>query len=474
MILECVETEGFSQLSYLLADEEARVAAVIDPRRDVEVYLDLAERRGVRITHILETHSHEDFVSGSRELSARTAAPIYTGPNPDIHFDRRTLNDGDVVHIGRVTLRALHTPGHAPEHMCYVASGGKDAMAPWGVFSGDLLLPGDVGRTDVAGHDHIEAHTRELYHSIHDQLLMLGDEIEVFPLHGRGSPSGTDIGDRKTTTLGYERRNNPKLQVADEDEFVRKEVASLDPVPLYFPIVRNRNASGPNILGRMPHVLWLDPATFEAEKGKNETVVLDTRPIEAFGGAHIPDALSIALRRAFPIWVGWMVRPHQHILLVLNDDAHLPIVCKQLLQAGFDRIGGALSRGMEAWFSAGLPMDMVLQMSAHELKSQIYDADTDYGMQVVDVRGDREWREGHLPSARHIGLPRLLHHLPALRADRPVVVYCSSGFRGSIAASVLQQHGFRQVYNVPGGITAWRAAGYPVEHSAKEPRAQRA
>lgn len=475
MILRTIESEGLGHLSYFLADERAGVACVVDPRRDVDAYMALAKTHGVRISHIFETHAHEDFISGSRELAARTDAPVYTGPTTQIHVDHRMLTDGDVVHIGALTLRAVHTPGHTPEHVCYVVSGGRGAQAPWGVFTGDALFAGDVGRPDLLGDGTEEDCARDLYRSIFQKLLPLGDELEVLPTHGAGSPCGGDIGDRASSTLGYERRHNPKLQAVNEDDFVDKELASLDPAPLYFPLVRERNVAGPNVLSCTPDVPLLAPRVFEKEREIDDTLVLDTRPIEAFGGAHIRGALNISLHHgAFPVWVGRMVRPHQRLLLVLEDERDLARVQRQLLRTGFENLVGFLGGGMPAWFTAGLPFDDIPQMSVQELKEQLVDNDTDHGLQIVDVRSDGEWRSGHIPRARHVYAPLIAHHADEFQRTHPILTYCSTGFRASMAASVLKRIGFTKVYTVPGSFSAWQAAAYPTERPQAEERRRRA
>lgn len=461
MILETIKAEGLAHLSYFLADEQAGVAAVIDPRRDIEVYPQLARHHGVTITYVLETHAHEDFVSGSRELAAQTGASVYTGPSPAYHYAHEVLADHDVLHVGAVHLGALHVPGHTPEHLCFVVSGGQGATAPWGVFTGDALFAGEVGRPDLMGTQRQEEMSHALYHALFDKLLPLGDDLVVYPSHGKGSPCGGQIGDRETTTLGYERRNNPRLQAATEDEFTEKRLAALEPAPRYYPGVREKNLSGPNLIGCPGVIRPLDPRRFEMEKNHPDTVVLDTRDIAAFGGAHLKDALNIALRRAFPIWAGWFLRPEQRILLVVEDERDLDTLQRHFLRLGLERVVGHLSPGMKAWFEQGMPYDVLPQMSVHELKTQLEDADQE-GIQFIDVRRDDEWRGGHIPTARHVFLPMLPDQIDTLARDAPVVVYCSTGFRASIAASLLLQCGFTEVYNVAGGMNAWRAAAYPI------------
>ena len=468
MILETVEAEGLAHLSYVLGDDSAGVCAVIDPRRDVEVYLDLARRSHARITHILETHIHADFVSGSRELAAQTGAPVYVGAADGYGFDHRPLKEGDTLEVGALCLRVIHTPGHTPEHVCYLVSGGKGSPEPWGLFTGDTLFAGEVGRPDLLGGGTEERLARQLYHTLHEKLLPLGDEVEIYPAHGQGSPCGGSIGDRNTSTVGYERQNNPKLQARSEDEFVAQVLDSLPPAPFYYPRMKKVNAAGPRVLGCLPHVQPLDAKRFQEAMRAPNALVVDTREIEAFGGAHLPGALNIPLRDEFPIWAGWMLRPEQRLLLVLAREEDLDRVQRDLVRVGLEEIGGYLRQGLRGWTEAGLPFARILQMSVHELKERVVEGRD--GLQVLDVRRDDEWEQGYIPTAKHVYAPYLPDHLDGLDREKPVVTYCGSGYRASIAASLLQQHGFQEVYNVPGSIKAWKAAGYPLESGDGQPQ----
>lgn len=461
MFLESVKSGGLSHLSYLLGDESAGVCAVIDPRRDVEIYLEIAKSRDVRISHILETHVHEDFVSGSRELSALTGATIYAGESDERTFEHEAVKDGDTIRVGNLTLLALHTPGHTPEHVCYRVSGGNGAEAPWGVFTGDTLFCGDIGRTDLLGKEQAESMTRRLHRSLFDKLLPLGAELAIYPAHGKGSPCGGNIGDRLNSTLGYEWRHNPKLQFDDRDEFVRNQLGSLQPAPFYYAHLKQVNSHGPRVLACVPPIPMLDPHVFDVEMGKPDTVVLDTREIEAFGGGHIHGAVNIALRDEFPLWVGWILKPEQRILLVLAEEDDLESVQRRLLSIGFEKIDGYLGKGMRGWFEAGLPFERIAEMSVHTLKGWLDSGRTD--LQVLDVRSPGEWSQGHIPGALHLYAPFLPDHLHSFDRTKSIATYCGSGYRASIAASVLKRGGFTDVYNVPGSMKAWKAAGYPVE-----------
>ena len=461
MFLETIKAEGLAHLSYLLGDNDTGVCAVIDPRRDVKIYLDLARQHNARITHILETHIHADFVSGSRELSAETEAPIYVGKSDEYGFAHEALQDGDTLAIGSLTLKILHTPGHTPEHVCYLVRGGKGSQEPWALFSGDTLFAGEVGRPDLLGQGSEQDLARSLYRTLHNKLLKLGDEVEVYPAHGQGSPCGGSIGDRNTSTIGYERLHNPKLKEMSEEAFVKLVLSDLPPAPFYYPRMKKVNAHGPRLLHGLPHVPALDPKTFQEEMQKPDTIVVDTREIEAFGGGHVKGALNIALRDEFPQWAGWMLKAEVRILLVLPSEDKLEEVERHLIRVGHEKVGGFLRQGMRGWFEAGLPFERTCEMSVQELHEKL--ATQKEGFQLLDVRRDDEWKEGHIPTARHLFAPYLSEHLETLDKDRAIVVYCGSGYRAGVAASVLQQHGFPNVCNVPGSMAAWKAAGYKTE-----------
>ena len=460
MLFETVKSEGLSHFSYVIGDEHAGICAVIDPRRDVEVYLEIAQANSVRITHILETHIHADFVSGSRELAAQTGAPIYGGASDDYGFDYRPLHEGDMLELGPLMLEVLHTPGHTPEHVSFVVRGSLGAPANWGVFTGDTLFAGEVGRPDLLGEGTEEQLTRQLYHSLHDKLLKLGDEIIIYPAHGEGSPCGASIGDRPTSTIGYERRHNPIFQARNVDEFAQQVLGSLSPAPRYYPFMKKINAEGPALLGHLPHLPALDVAAFREQIDQPNTIVVDTREPASFGGGHIPGAINIPLRDAFPMWVGWLLQPEQRILLVLGDEAEIDTAHRHLRRVGDDNIIGYLRQGMRTWFEAGAIFARTPQVSIHELREQLK---ARRGMQILDVRSDSEWEQGHIPAAQHIYLPYVEERLELLDRRQPVATYCGSGFRAGMAASILQRHGFQDVYNIPGSMSAWTSADFPLE-----------
>jgi hydroxyacylglutathione hydrolase len=475
MILERIASEGLAHYSYLFGDETAGVCAVIDPRRDVDVYLERARHHQVQITHILETHVHADFVSGSCELAARTGTPIYVGATAEVKFDHKLLREGQQIELGAFRLDVLHTPGHTPEHVVFLVSGGAGAEAPWGLFSGDTLFAGDVGRPDLLGEDQEEELAYQLFASLHEKVLPLGDDIILYPGHGEGSPCGASIGARPTSTIGYEKKNNELLHVRDAEPFVDKLLAAQSAAPSYYPRMKIVNARGPEVLGALPALRALSPSEFAEEMERPNSVVLDIRSLEAFAGAHIKGALNIGMREPFPIWAGrileetlpvwagWMVAPDSRILLVADSAEEAATARTELLRVGYEQVAGYLRRGLHGWTEQGLPIVHSDLLSVQTLRQAQQDGEDGIDWQILDVRTDREWKEGHIPGAQHIPVNELEERLGELDPERPLAVYCGSGYRASIAVSLLLRNGFEEVANVPGSISGWKGAGYPVE-----------
>jgi hydroxyacylglutathione hydrolase len=472
MILERIPSEGLAQYSYVVGDETAGVAAVIDPRRDVAVYLDLAREHQVKITHILETHVHADFVSGSCELAARTGAPIYTGATAEVDFEHKKLRDGQEVELGEFTLKVLHTPGHTPEHVVFLVSGGTGAEAPWGLFTGDTLFAGDVGRPDLLGDEQDVGLAEQLFTSLHEKVLPLGDGIIIYPGHGEGSPCGASIGERPDSTIGYERANNKLLHIEDRDEFVEQILDAQSPAPSYYPRMKKVNARGPEVLGALPALTAFSAEEFAREIEKQHSVVLDLRSLEAFAGAHIEGSLNIGMREPFPIWAGrileetlpiwagWMVAPDSRILLVAESAEAAEEARIELLRVGYEQVAGYLRRGLHGWTEQGMPLTSSGLLSVQELR-ELQESDAD--IQILDVRTEQEWQQGRIPGAQHIPVNELEERAEELDRDRPLAVYCGSGYRASIAVSLLRRFGFADVANVPGSMSGWKGAGYPVE-----------
>jgi len=460
LIFEYIQTEGIAELSYLIGDDSDGVAAVFDPRADVDCYLELARKKNVAITHIFETHIHADLVSGARELAARVeSAKIFLSHEGGARygFEHQKIGDGDTFTFGSAVITVRHTPGHTPEHVAYLIAEKKDPDAPWGVLTGDSLFVSSAGRPDLLGTSQAKKLAEDQFHTLRDFYLKLDDGVIIYPGHGSGSPCGADIGDRLSSTIGYERRFNDFLQFEEVRRFRDYALSTAPPAPKYYPRMKKVNAKGPEILRNVPNVRGLSPQSFEKAASKKSNVLIDTRMMLAFGGGHIKGALNIGGAPLLSIWAGWLVDPKKPILLVLESDEQLTEIVRYFLRTGYTNFAGYLVGGMKAWNNDGRPLEEVGQMSVHEIKR------AGKKLQVIDVRSPDEWEAGHIPNARHLFLGDLRESLGTIDKGKPTAVYCDSGYRASIATSILQQEGFSCVCNVPGSWQAWKAAGFPIE-----------
>ncbi len=468
LIFECIQTDGIAELSYLVGDDSAGVAAVFDPRPDVDCYLELARKKQVSITHIFETHIHADLVSGARELCARVeTAKIFVSHEGGARygFDHEKIGDGDTFELGSVSITVRHTPGHTPEHVAYILSEKERPDAPWGVLTGDSLFVSSAGRPDLLGSAQAKKLAEQQFYTLRDFYLKLADGVIIYPAHGHGSPCGADIGDRLSSTIGYERRFNAFLQFHDVHSFTDYALSTAPPAPTYYPRMKQVNAKGPDVLGNLPPVRGLPPKLFKSAIEDGDPVLIDTRTMLAYGGGHIKGALNIGGSPMLSVWAGWLLDPDRPILLVLEADEKLNEVVSLFLRTGYTNFAGYLVGGMKAWDNAGLPLDDVGQMTVHEIKARGKE------LQLLDVRSPDEWKSGHIPNARHVFLGELREKLGDLDKAKPTAVYCHSGYRASIATGLLKQAGFSRVCNVPGSWQAWKKAGYPVDGAIKEKEA---
>jgi hydroxyacylglutathione hydrolase len=434
LVFKTIQTEGIAELSYLVGDDDEGVAAIFDPRADVDVYIDMAREAGVAITHIFETHIHADLVSGSRELCARVeSAKIYNSSEggAEYGFDREKVNDGDRFEFGDLLVTARHTPGHTPEHLSYLLADVDHPEEPWGILTGDSLFVSSAGRPDLLGEKHTKQLAKQQFHTLRDFYVKMPDHVMIYPNHGAGSPCGADIGARLSSTIGYERKFNKFLQFADAKTFTDFAIKTAPPVPHYYPVMKRVNAQGPEILGNLPRVPALPPKAFKDAIEKRSGVLVDTRMMLAFGGGHIPGALNIGGSPILSIWAGWMLDPDQPILLVLESDDDLERTVRLFVRTGYTKFAGYLPGGMKAWDAAGFPLERIGQMSVHELNEQ------KSSLQILDVRSPGEWKKGHVPGARHIFVPELRDRINELDPNKPTAVYCGSGYRASIATSIL-------------------------------------
>lgn len=463
LVFETIYTEGLAALSYLVGDDEEGVAAIFDPRADVDIYIEMARAKNVAITHIFETHIHADLVSGARELCSRLkSARIYLSGEGGAKYGFATekVSDGEQFILGSVLITARHTPGHTPEHIAFFLADTEHPALPWGVLTGDSLFVNSAGRPDLLGEKETGKLAAQQFETLR-QYLKLPDSVMIYPAHGAGSPCGAEIGDRLSSTIGYERPFNPFLQFDDVQTFTQFAVSTAPPIPKYYPVMKKVNAEGPEVLGGLPRVPGLPAKSFKKAIEEKTAVLVDTRSMLAFGAAHIPGALNIGGTPMLSIWAGSLLDPAEPILLVLESDTALDEMVRLFVRTGFTKFAGYLVGGMKAWDNAGYPFAQLGQMSVHDLKS------TGDRLQILDVRSNREWNGGHIPGARHVFLTDLPRRIGELDPDKPTAVYCASGYRASIAASILKQAGFPHVHNVPGSWHAWREAGLPIDKNEK-------
>lgn len=457
MILKKIRSEGLAHLSYLIGSGEQ--AAVIDPRRDVNEYIEIAHDEGLNITHVFETHRNEDYLIGSRELAARTGAAIYHHEATDWGYGE-TVAEGDSFTLGQLRLEILHTPGHTFDSISIAVYDTEfsddDAVA---VFTGDALFIGDVGRTDFFP-DQREHVAGLLYDSIFETLLPLGDQTILYPAHGAGSVCGESMAAREFSTLGYERAHNTILQMTDRDEFVEFKATEFHHMPMYFEHIHSLNQAGPPLLrdavGELPRPMSAPEIdAFRRDGG----LVIDLRGAEGFGGAHIPGALNIT----FPMlsaYIGYQVDYDTRIALVVNNRAMFDEAWAQLQRIDYVNVAGWLEGGMEAWAMNALPYESIPQIFVEEIKRR-YEEDEEF--LLLDVRKKGEFEKGHLQGAQSIFVGELQDRLDEVADARPIVTFCGTGYRASNAASILRRNGFEQVENFLGSMKACMETACPME-----------
>jgi glyoxylase-like metal-dependent hydrolase (beta-lactamase superfamily II)/rhodanese-related sulfurtransferase len=442
-----------SHASYLIGS--GGIAAVIDPQRDVGIYIEDAVKHGFRIAHVIETHLHADFISGHQELASMTGAAIYLGARAGATFPHVPVRDGEEIRFGDCILRFLETPGHTLESISILVTDTEHSPEPYAVLTGDTLFIGDVGRPDLAPNHTPQQLAGMLYDSLQTKLLTLPDGVQVFPAHGAGSLCGRQMSSERSSTIGQQRTANFALQAKSKEEFVRLLTAELPERPGYFALDAELNRSGPTPLADLPIPAGLLAKEVLALQ-KEGVLVLDTRPAGQFGGAHIPGAIHIALTGQFASWAGRLIGLDHKIILLAEDRDTMLEARTRLARVGLENVSGYLDDGMTAWFREGLPVDQVPQLTVQDLNREIAH------LQVIDVRQPGEWEQGHIAQAMHKPLPKLTAELEGLDRNQPVAVHCKSGYRSSIATSLLKREGFTTVMNVIGGYDAWVACGFPV------------
>lgn len=457
---------GLAIYSYMVGDEVTKRCAVIDPVRDVDPYIEIAEKNGMHISDILETHVHADFLSGSKELKSRLKGA------PQIHcsgmggadwtpkYADRVVENGDSVDLGKVRLTAIHTPGHTMEHVMWALyDETRSAETPWLFFTGDYLFVGSIGRPDLLGAEAQKTLAHLLYNTTFKVFPELPDFAEAFPAHGAGSLCGKAIGSRPSTTIGYERRFNSSLVEAPEQEWIGSLMHDMPPAPPYFARMKKINVEGAPLLGKeLPGHCSLSCEEVQAliEKGAQ---VIDSRSKEAFATSHIPGAINIPISPQLSTWAGWFISPDQPIIIVTEEPSEVIEVITQLIRIGFDNIEGHLEGGIVAWTNGGYPLKHLGTVSVHELDKQLGK------YTLLDVRTDAEWEGGHIDGAQHVQPNELAPFMEKMSKDIPLAVVCGAGYRASTICSILKREGFENVSNVLGGMAAWKRANLGIAHS---------
>jgi hydroxyacylglutathione hydrolase len=432
--------EGLGNSTYLLDLGDGR-ALVVDPSRDVRAVRAAAERRGLRLAYVADTHLHADFISGARQLAATDGARVLASATGQREFEHTGLRDGDEIDLGGLTLQALATPGHTDEHLAFLLRDGTRAI---GVFTGGSLIVGSAARTDLVAPERTEELARAQYRSL-QRLAALDDDVEVWPTHGAGSFCSAPPGSARATTIGSERATNHLLRAPDAEAFVAALVDSLGSFPPYFLRLAEINRRGPTVLDAPPVPPALDVDTVQSMLA-DDVVVIDARPLAGFAERHIPGAIAIPLRAAFATWLGWLAPYDRPLVVVRDKDQDLEEIAWQATKVGY-HLAGELSGGMAAWQDAGAPIAAVRLANAAELD----------GLTIVDVRQHAEFTAGHVPGARHLELGAvagIAEQLP----QQPTVVMCGHGERAMGAASLLARAGHRQVTVLSGGPEDWVAA----------------
>jgi len=441
--------------SYMLASEGE--AVVVDPQRDVELYLKAAADHQVAIRHIFETHLHADFVSGHQELASRTGAKIYIGAQAGAKFAHVAVRDGDELKFGRASIRVLETPGHTPESICLVVTDGEKSASPWAVLTGDTLFIGDVGRPDLSPSHTPKELAGLLYDSLHGKLMKLADNVLVYPAHGAGSLCGKNMRAERSSTIGTERLTNYALQIKSREDFVAQLTSNLPARPEYFAKDAEINRAGAAALSDLPPLRAIAPPELKTMLEDGE-IALDLRSGDEFAAGHVPGSVNIALSGQFASWAGTVLGLTAHPVLVADSEEQVAEARVRLARVGIEALDGFLRGGVAAWKEAGLPVATITQMSVEELNARL----RSHALRVLDVRRAPEWEAGHIEDAMWWPLDNFRVSPPEMDRKTAVAVHCKGGYRSMIASSLLQRAGFKNVINVIGGFDAWQQAQLPV------------
>ena len=458
MKIEQFFLEGLGHQSYFVSEEESGIAAIVDPRRDIDVYLETANRKGMKITHVLETHIHNDYVSGGRELAAKVGAKIIASDIDPLVYADRSVHDGDRVALGKASFEVLGTPGHTPEHVSYLLfEPGNET--PTSLFSGGSMLVGNAGRTDLLGPEYTLTLTRQQYASLRRLLDTLPGQVRVYPTHGAGSfCMSTASSPARATTIAQERLVSPAAIAKDEADFVQRQLAGYTAWPKYYDYMHDSNKYGRAILGSMPTPPSLSMPGVQQQMAQGMRLV-DGRPRAAFAREHIPGSYNIELDSQFGTYIGWLLPYNTPIMILVEDEEGRREAVVQLIRIGWEEISGFVDGGISTWKAAAQPLDSF----------EIIDVETLYkrwsqraGLSVIDVRRDDEWKEGHIPDSLHMHLAELPQHLDEVPSNQPVALICRTGHRAEMAASIIAATGREVIAVGKGGVPDWAERGYPM------------
>ena len=452
---------GLGNSAYLIGSHDTKKGVLIDPLRDVDRYLHAASERGIHLTHVLDTHLHADFVSGNREIAHQTGAVIGASAEAQLGFEHQPLKEESVIDLGAFQIHVMTTPGHTPEHISFVLVE-PDKKTPSALFSGGALIVGGGARTDLLSPELTHPLAHHLYHTIHDKLLKLPDELEVFPTHGSGSYCVAPVSSDRVTTIGRERKTNALAQSQTEEEFIQRALTGLSSYPIYYKFMREINQKGAKILGGIPVLQPLSAGEVKAMMDE-DIVILDVRRGKKFAAGHIPGSYGIRVDAPLTTWAGWLIPFGSPIVLVAESTDQTVAATRQLIRIGYDDLIGYLDGGIDAWARAGYPIETIPMMNVKELRERLDE------VTLVDVRQLSEWNEGHIPGTIHIEAGRVAWDDLPFPHDKPLAVQCASGNRSMSAASVLRRRGYHNVIQVEGGINKWKVNGFEITKANQTP-----
>lgn len=459
MYFKQITTPGLGCFSYAIGCPAAREMVVVDPKRDVQEYLDISRNEGMKITHVIDTHVHADHVSGAQELRSHTNCDIMMYETSPASYEFTPLAEGDTITAGNARMEVLHTPGHTPDALSLLLTDLSRGEEPWMILTGDVLFVGDIGRPDLVGDAKLDEQITNLYNSLYKKLAQYPDHLEIFPAHGAGSLCGRGMSSKPNSTLGFERRHNPMLGYDSYEAFHFAMSQDFPDRPKSFTHIISTNAAGATLLERCPIDLAMEPDHFETKMLEGCTVI-DVRNTAAYAGYHIPGSLNIGFDDSLANWVGMVVRPSADLLLVVDSQEDYEQMRTELHRIGYDNILGYLQGGIQSWVYSGRPVGKLSIDSAQEVQHCL---ERDKPLSLIDVRTPAEVAQGKIPGATAIPLTDILNGKFDLAEDGHHILYCASGYRSNIAASDLQRNGYWDVRALAGGFLAWSRAGFDVE-----------